>query len=35
MLRRILNHPATQIVEDVVGVLALFALLIVGLWVTP
>lgn len=35
MLRRILNHPATQIVEDAAGVFMLFALLIVGLWVTP
>lgn len=35
MLRRILNHPATQIVEDVVGVFMLFVLLVIGLWVTP
>ena len=35
MLRRILNHPALPIIEDVVGVFMLFALLIVGLWVTP
>ena len=35
MLRRILNHPAMPLIEDVAGVIVLFALLIVGLWVTP